>query len=400
MAALEKPITAASLDDEHGAKVLRAYRAPTPSRVTRLLWWSAGADEQLLVLCPRSEHFTYAGIGGFVAVTSAIAFLTSSYALMIVLRPRDGASPVLPEFMSMLFGAFWSMAIFNLDRYIVSSSGKGDGKETISISELLNALPRLGLAVIIGIVMSAPLELRIFEPEIDAEMLRITSTKEAESRASLERTVGADLTRIRQSIASLDSQRVSAVAHVRRAENEATAELDGTGGSRSRNTGPIYRRKVLVAEAASGELDLLDKQLAPEHARLEAERLRLENARTLATKQAKATAERMDGLIARLGVLHEIGGSTPIFVMLLLIMFEITPVLSKLMHRIGPYDLLHEQLALISTARMGIHEETVEGVRNGMIVRRSTDRFPLAESVRRRAVLDFEPPDTDANRAP
>jgi len=377
-------------------KVLSEYRAPAPGWLTRFMWWCAGADEQVLALCPRSEHYTYAGIGGFVAVTSVIAFLTSSYALSIVLRPRDGANETFAELLAIGFGLFWGAAIFNLDRYIVSSSGKGDGRETISLSELTNAVPRIALAVIIGVVMSAPLELRIFEPEINAEMLRIKSQKEAEARAALEGTVGADLARTIRAQSMLEARVDTVRIRVTIAEAAATAELDGTGGSRSRNVGPIYRRKLGVAESARAELQSIERQLAPEKLRLEAERIRIEGERAEATRRAQATAEGMDGLIARLRVLHEVGGATPIFIGILLILFEVTPVLSKLMHKIGPYDLLQEQLALITTSRVGIHEETVEGVRNGRIIRRSTDKFPLAEAIRRRAARSFEPQEATA----
>ena len=63
----------------------------------------------------------------------------------------------------------WALIVFNLDRFIVSSTGKGDGDSTISRSELFNALPRLIMAVLLGLTISAPLETFIFQKEIQRE---------------------------------------------------------------------------------------------------------------------------------------------------------------------------------------------------------------------------------------
>ena len=64
--------------------------------------------------------------------------------------------------LSVAFGVFWGLLIFNLDRFIVNTM-YSDGKYTISWGELLAGLPRLIIAVFIGIVISMPLELKIYE---------------------------------------------------------------------------------------------------------------------------------------------------------------------------------------------------------------------------------------------
>jgi hypothetical protein len=69
-----------------------------------------------------------------------------------------------------VFGLIWSLVIFNLDRFIVAASGPGDGKDTISFAEFRTALPRLIMAVLIGIVLAAPLEIRVMKSEIDAAL--------------------------------------------------------------------------------------------------------------------------------------------------------------------------------------------------------------------------------------
>jgi hypothetical protein len=60
----------------------------------------------------------------------------------------------------------WGTAIFNMDRYIVSSINK----EGSMNQQILQATPRILLAIMIGIVISRPLELKIFDKEIRTKL--------------------------------------------------------------------------------------------------------------------------------------------------------------------------------------------------------------------------------------
>lgn len=64
-----------------------------------------------------------------------------------------------------IFAMFWAAMIFFLDRFITNTM-YSDGKTTISWLEFRSALPRIIISIFLGIVISAPLELRIFDPEI------------------------------------------------------------------------------------------------------------------------------------------------------------------------------------------------------------------------------------------
>lgn len=88
-----------------------------------------------------------------------MAFLASAYALFTVF---DSIYPAL------IFGFVWSLLIFNLDRFIVSTIKKRDR----FMDEFLQATPRIALAIIIAIVISKPLEIKIFEKEINTVLLK------------------------------------------------------------------------------------------------------------------------------------------------------------------------------------------------------------------------------------
>lgn len=64
-----------------------------------------------------------------------------------------------------IIATFWAMMIFFLDRFITNTM-YSNGKSTISWIEFYSALPRIIISVFLGIVISIPLELKIFNSEI------------------------------------------------------------------------------------------------------------------------------------------------------------------------------------------------------------------------------------------
>ncbi|MFY0712782.1 DUF4407 domain-containing protein [Seonamhaeicola sp. NFXS20] len=133
------------------------------NRINRFFWWCAGANIEILKKCP-TDHAKYFGVGGTIVFTALMASFAGGYAFYTAFKSA------LP---SLFFGAFWGLLIFNLDRYIVSTIGKGDGTQKITIEEWKLAAPRLLMAVLLGLVISTPLELKIFEKEIKTVVERL-----------------------------------------------------------------------------------------------------------------------------------------------------------------------------------------------------------------------------------
>ena len=128
--------------------------------INNLFLWASGADLDILKQAPTDNN-KYFGIGGTILFTALMASFAGGYAFFTAFK-----NPTL----AIVFGLFWGALIFNLDRYIVSTFGVGDGKKTISRQELLEAAPRLLMAMLLGFVIATPLELKLFEKEINAEI--------------------------------------------------------------------------------------------------------------------------------------------------------------------------------------------------------------------------------------
>ena len=147
----------------------------------KFLWKCAGADSQILQYAPYSDHIKNAGIGGVVLATSVMAALAMGFAMHTIFGENIKGVHHGNWMVTIPVAIVWGLIIFNLDRFIVSTV-KGDGTEKITLGEWGAMLPRLFMAIIIGLTISAPLETHIFEKEITREWSEV-QFKKSQNRA-------------------------------------------------------------------------------------------------------------------------------------------------------------------------------------------------------------------------
>lgn len=310
-------------------------------QLTHFFWLCSGADIATLQKCP-SEKSKYAGIGATVFFTGLFAALAGGYALFTVF---DNV------WIAATLGVLWGLLIFNLDRYIVSSMRK-NGK---FMREFTMALPRLVLAVIISIVIAKPLELKIFEKEINSELIVIEQEIKARQENKVKERFTAEQDSLKSEIEILKNEVVTKTAYRDDLMRIAREEADGTGGSKKKNLGPIYKVKKANADAAETELLALVKN---NEVRIHALESKLhENDSILNSELSQLKLEKTDGPAARIEAMkrlteqHSAMWWAELFIILLFIALETSPVLVKLISPKGPYDNLlrieeHKHLSL------------------------------------------------------
>lgn len=150
-------------------------------KVRDFFWSCSGVNIPLLKECPN-DYNRYSNIGATIFFTALLAWVSMGYALNSVFKS-------LPP--SVLFGFIWSLMIFTLDRTIVSSMQKPSQdvtyKEFEFWRESLFALIRLGIAVIISLVIMKPLEIKIFEDRLAAEIKNMDDDQAKLDSTAIER---------------------------------------------------------------------------------------------------------------------------------------------------------------------------------------------------------------------
>ncbi len=293
----------------------------------------SGVDKAMLEKCP-SDANKYMGIGATVFFTGVLAFFSSGYALYTVFDSY---------LMAIAFGLVWGLMIFNLDRYIVMSM-KSNGKWW---RDALVAAPRLMLAVLLALVISKPLELKIFEKEIKAELVTMEQEVFKKQEDRLKERYQGQIDKQRQQIAQLKTEIANKTAARDTLTRMAVQEADGTGGSGKKNLGPIYRAKKAEADKAQTELDSLVAVALPLIKQKEQAAVVLDS--TVQAEIGALARTSYDGMAARMEALSRLAADSKaifyasIFIMLLFVAIETAPIMVKLISYRSPYDyLLHE----------------------------------------------------------
>ncbi len=351
-------------------------------RISNMLLTVSGADRGTLRQAPK-ERTKQVAMGAVLLSTAGIAVVSASYAMHIALR--------LPVLLAILGGLVWGLIILNLDRWLVVSTPRlGTAWGTLAM-----AVPRVLLAVLIGVVVSTPLTLAVFRGEIDAEL---TVMAQEEQQAFADKMAGrtaeidqlqAEVDRLTNALADgvseADVLGDDAVIDLRkqvdaaRARYDAAAvavqcENDGTCGTGVAGFGEVSRQKVAERDRLQQEWQTLSAQLAAlqvdvrtqledeDKALAVSERSDLGKRQAeLAEKTASRAADTAandqatdngDGILARLSALGRIQDRDPMLAtahwMLFLFMtaLECLPILFKTMLSLAPPSLYERLVAL------------------------------------------------------
>lgn len=345
-----------------------------------LFIWSSGADKEVLEQVPMEKN-KYYGIGGTIVFTALMASFAGGYAFNTAFDN---------PYLSVFFGLFWGALIFNLDRFIVSSFGVGDGQKNISRQEIVEATPRLLMAIILGLVISTPLELKLFEKEINVEIAEIVKEKR-NNLANKDSIYEIERTNLKKEIGKLEQdERNSAQGTYRTLEknekdllidkkSKLESELQGLINIRSRNE-QILRRcqqdpdNTCVSEVSN--FNLFNNRVKEKEKEInsinlniaELDKIDNENLKALRNKNqveidekksrikvldgiidnnrnsSEEVSKQYDGFMARMEAFSRLKDRyfslkiAGFFITLLFIFIEIAPILFKMMTERGPYD--------------------------------------------------------------
>lgn len=311
--------------------------------ITHFFWFCSGAHIDALQKYP-AEHNKYVGIGATIFFTALFASLSGGYAMYFVFS--GGA---LASVWAVVFGILWGLAIFNMDRYIVSTIDKNGARYV----QFFQALPRLLLAIMIGIVISRPLELKIFDKEI-REQLQVNYLKK--QRVKIDTLNHSFASKYQLEIAKADEmkvQRDSLESGIKEDRKKLNFEIFGSKTEETSGVmgyGPYAKMKEAELKNKEAYLDQLRKQLAQQETRLDSLKgfegiynEKMQSGRQLDSLTALAGFADRNEALGQLkqnpdGSRNDNMYYAITFIGLLFVFFECLPVLVKLMSPRGAYD--------------------------------------------------------------
>ena len=289
----------------------------------------SGVDTDIVNGCSNGEQNKYAGIGATVFFTAVMAFIAASYALFTVF---DNV------FIAVAFGLVWGFLIFNLDRFIVSTIKKRDN----FLDEFIQASPRIILAIIIAIVISKPLEIKIFEKEINTVLLKEKNEMALANKKQVANYFQSDLDKNKAQIDSLKSDITKKEKEVNDLYSTYITEAEGTAGTKKLGKGPVYKEKREKHDASLQDLAALKTANQTKIADLETKAKTLQTDLDKKVTETQPIIDGFDGLMARINALNKLPWLPSFFIMLLFLAIETSPIIAKLLSPKGEYDFKQE----------------------------------------------------------
>ncbi|TKC12762.1 DUF4407 domain-containing protein [Pedobacter polaris] len=339
------------------------YQSPKSSKFMRLFWKAAGADRFILERSTYGDQIKYVCLGGIIIATGVMAAIAGGYAFYTIFAPKGNAidsfkavegiqsnydpTHIPTALISIVFGIIWGAIIFNIDRFIVTSTGKGDGTEAITRKELVGALPRIIMGAIIALTISKPVEIRMFKTEIDVALHAKQIQQEQLYKTEIERVANGEIDK-KQNIIREQLNRISRLDSISTVRKADIAYENSHGGC-------SLKCVEFKNQLASNQAEVLAIKSDPEFIKVKKDLENLEADKLNKLKESGKVAAGLDGLLERIKLAHEEAGWViSLFVTLLFMTIELTPIFFKLMLIKSPYDYMEENIKELIKADKGI----------------------------------------------
>ncbi|HWB92893.1 MAG TPA: DUF4407 domain-containing protein, partial [Puia sp.] len=162
------------------------------------------------------------------------------------------------------------------------------------------------------------------------------------------RNVEGDLGRIR-------GERLQLMGRVKDAETDYMNQLNGRAKNELPGDGPLAKALKIQLDNVKQEMDEFDQTHTTELNAIEAKRQDILKEKEIALSKNVNVAHGLDGLLERIKLADEIAGwGISLFVTLLFLAIELTPIFFKLMLVKTPYDYLEDNIKELVKAENGI----------------------------------------------
>ncbi|CCI23193.1 DUF4407 domain-containing protein [Microcystis aeruginosa] len=306
--------------------------------VQKLLIWSAGADQEILSQesC-RTERYKYESIGTTVILTAIMAFCSGGYALFTVFGSLT---------ISISLGFIWGSIIFNLDRFFILTASQN--KSSSKLQFWVGAATRLSIAILLGFIVAKPLELRLFESEINQKISQQRREREREeSRKDQDTPDVKRINKINEEIDNLTREKNQASDALQKARIDAIEEIEGKGVTGKPGVGTIAKERQKNVETIEKSVTFLDSRIQDLLKEKNSLIKKQQSSLSIKTPQKKEWQE--GSLLDRISALEALSKDDPAIaitnklITLLLIIIEIAPVLVKILSKEGLYEKLLEK---------------------------------------------------------
>lgn len=308
-------------------------RDAEPNQFTEILWWFSTAIKEVIADC-TSDRNKYKIIGAAMLFTWLYATLAWSY-----FWSTNSNSP----FLYLGLGLFMGLFVLSIDRVLISSLTKRR-------NNIFAIALRVIMALCIGAFLAQPIILFIFSSDIDREVPLLLDKKLAEKRIEVENVYKVRKNELLANKLKLETELKEKSDLTQTKQNEYIKEIDGTGGSGNYGIAGIAKAKQNTYLTAKEDLEKAQSTGTKDLLKITTE---LDSINGKITKSLSDFESSLDGkgflikkeALQSLFTKDKSGGlqNQYYLLMVILTLFELIPIISKLFLSSGVYDLKIEE---------------------------------------------------------
>lgn len=318
--------------------------------ISNFLFFMSKSDKDIIQNCSHATRSTRAALGLFVLITAIFAFISGTYAISTMFRQVNettGESFLSPGgfIISVLAGIIYALLIANIDREIVSSPSR------------YAALVRFPLAIILGIILAYPLELKLMENRITKHLISISDNENKFTQNRKTEQLNAISLQEATLIKTIEDEKKAVATWSNKMYNEIGG-FKVQGNSGIQGDGPIYREAKRNMELHQSNLEQAEEDLKVFRSEYPAKLEEINNEYALNHRsQSYDFLSRMEAL-ADLKTKSKAVNYTAWGILLVLIVLELTPALLKLIttfEKKSEYDLLMDGRLAINNTSISVY---------------------------------------------
>jgi hypothetical protein len=237
------------------------------------------------------------------------------------------------------------------------------------------------MGIIIAITISKPVEIRMFQTEINTALYKKQLEKEKDFEISTRKTFEDRLKDLGSENNEIQERVNDYIKKINIKDSLYNVETSSGQGNRIKGEGPVAIALKNERERLKEELILFTNSNKDKIDDIQKRRKEINEELTFALKQNKKVSSGLDGLVERIKLAHEVAGWTiTIFIMLLFMAIELTPIFFKLMLTKSTYDYLAENRDELLKADYGIEVQydkykDKEGVERHLTINHEAERI-------------------------
>lgn len=308
-------------------------------------------DKRLLDKCPKSTSLHQQALGFLVLLTAIFAFISSYYALSTVFgtfnpHTRTYELDQMATIKTALISLAYSLFIGAIDREIVSSKS------------FIASFLRLPMAIMIGVIIAVPMELKILEQRIDKQLF-MDNIKENQQWEHKRDAILDDVkSAIKKKELIKDYYRTNLVDWTKKKHGELIG-TEGDGFTGKSGPGRVYKDIRENIEKTENEIKLVDSEINILKEEYREKKADLDN-----MVQNNSVAQTYD-LWSRYNTMKKIvredesgaAEQMALGITFLFILLELTPALIKLIAGKSQYDKLLRLVEWVNERKMKLVEE-------------------------------------------